>query len=285
MKNTILKLISYIIRTTAEVIGWNLSGSNLNIKVYEDKIFKFKKYGFITKVLFINQHLVRFNKSFEYETLSLYSKLVKKGDTVLDIGANIGLFSLLGSDLVGDKGTIHAFEPNKETYQVLNENLKLNNIGNVFTHQLALSDKKEQVVLKTPSITKEEDADAYFHIQKSNGEDKNAMMTQTIDSFIESHSLKSVDVIKIDIEGAELLCLKGGEKLFGASNKPKIIFEGHEPFCKRYDYTIADLLSYLEQFDYKIENYETNQWVAIYEGVGSQNLNNVEKSNTLLKSE
>ena len=72
------------------------------------------------------EYLVSRDRGFEYKTLDKFTSLISPGDVVFDIGANIGLFSLIGSQAVGRNGAVYAFEPAPETYDAMVANLKKN---------------------------------------------------------------------------------------------------------------------------------------------------------------
>ena len=105
--------------------------SEHKIKVYKNNSYHLSSYGELTKMLYCNSHLTPFNRGFEAETLEIFERSIMTGDIVLDIGANVGLFSLLGSELVGERGRIYAFEPAKDTLKALTRNIEINRCKNV----------------------------------------------------------------------------------------------------------------------------------------------------------
>jgi FkbM family methyltransferase len=213
-----------------------------------------KHYGIIAEVLFTEQHLVGTNQAFETKTLSRFAELVKPNDTVLDIGANIGMFSLLGSRLVGDNGRVIAFEPSRKTFDVLNENLKLNNCKNVETVQLALGDTEGSIFLGEV----ENDALNFIDKNQKSGEE---VALKLLDNYLKENKIAKIDFIKIDIEGAEYLCFKGATEML-KKHRPTIIMECNENWCHRFGYSVFELLNFLSQFDYRFENYDDNQWLC-----------------------
>lgn len=84
---------------------------------------------------------------FEKFETQVMEKIIKKGDIVIDCGANIGYYSLLFSKLVGESGKVFAFEPEPTNFFLLQKNLKENNITNVKALNLAVSDKEGESVL------------------------------------------------------------------------------------------------------------------------------------------
>jgi len=80
----------------------------------------------------------------------LLADLVAPGDTVVDIGANRGMFSLIASQLVGDKGKVISFEPNPVCLEVLDQTIATNQIKNITINRCGLADKKEYLTLTVP---------------------------------------------------------------------------------------------------------------------------------------
>ncbi|MBL7817131.1 MAG: FkbM family methyltransferase [Saprospiraceae bacterium] len=225
---------------------------NYAIRVFDNHSFIFNHFGVITELLYVNEPLVRDNKGFEYETLKKFEEEVKPNFTVLDIGANIGLFSLLGSKLVGNGGRIISFEPSKKTFDACSANLALNGCTNVTVEQLALGDTEGGIFMGNA------DNDALNFVDPNNAKGEQVRLT-TLDNYLKINNIQKVDFIKIDIEGAEYLCFKGAIELL-TTHKPKIIMECNERWCKRFGYSVFELLSFLSQFGYQFEQYDEAQW-------------------------
>ena len=133
---------------------------------------------------------------------NIYSPLlshIKEGDVVIDAGANIGLFSILASFKVKDKGRVIAIEPEPHNLKILKQNVELNRLNNVIVIPKALYDKPDKMV----SI-KGEGVGAYV------SEDGEGLVeTTTLDKIVEETGLKP-RILKIDIEGSEGKALIGG---------------------------------------------------------------------------
>jgi FkbM family methyltransferase len=146
---------------------------------------------------------------------------LQPGDVFLDIGANIGWFTLLASTIVGPKGHIHAFEPRSETVHYLKKTIELNALGPVVTvHPYGLSDQTgEQTLAWEPQSYNP--GHSFLVANGANG----PWTTETVAlRRLDELNLPKVDMIKMDVEGAELLVLRGGEKTFNAS-RPIVLSE------------------------------------------------------------
>ena len=103
--------------------------------------FEYNLYDYAKINLYKDSVLSRliWNK-FEKDETDYMCKVLKKGDIFIDVGSNIGLFSLIASKIVGDKGKVICFEPSPLTYTRLKENVTINNFNNLDVRNLGLSD-------------------------------------------------------------------------------------------------------------------------------------------------
>lgn len=238
--------------------------SHNTIKISKRRKFKFDGYGEITSKLFASNFLWKFDKGFEHKTVAKFEQLVKPGDVVFDIGANIGMYSLLASELVGDQGLVYSFEPVKETYNALCKNVDLNQKNNIKYFQLAISDQDGIATIGVPKgINLSKKSDAFNSlIQNEEIDDGETISTQTLDSFVSDHHIDQIDFIKVDIEGAELLFLKGSTETFKTLKPKYLVIEAYEPFCKRFNYSVSDIIVLLTNANYSLEQYDDFQWLA-----------------------
>lgn len=166
----------------------------------------------------------------EKATTELFKKIVKEGDVVVDLGANIGYFTLLAAKLVGQKGKVYAFEPEPKNYYYLQKNIKLNNYDYVSAFQRAVSDRNGKTKLYIC------DYDTGHHtINKYNGIKKYSkgritkeksieIETITLDDFLKG-KVNQIDVIKMDVEGAEALALTGMDDILKKNKEIKMFVE------------------------------------------------------------
>jgi FkbM family methyltransferase len=164
---------------------------------------------------------------FEPSTLRLYNKLVKSGDVVLDIGANIGSHTLPLARLVGDIGHVYAFEPTDFAINKLHNNLNLNTnlIKRVTVCQAMLVSNENILVEKELFSSWPLVGDNKLH-EKHKGQ---LMVTTgaraaTLDNIVKEYNITRIDFIKLDVDGFEYSVLSGGEKTL-KKFKPTILME------------------------------------------------------------
>lgn len=233
-----------------------------DIKVHTDFRFKFYNYGDITKLLYTKEHLIKYKKSFEYDNLEVFIDLVKEGDVVLDVGANVGLYSLLAAEIIGNEGKVYAIEPAQLAFSALVQNVEVNKYKDIIKpFNIALSNHNGFIEMEIPKTTlnsfKDKDAFAYINIDAENG----SIEAIKLDDFIYTHKIEKTDIIKMDIEGAELLCFKGATNFF-KNNKPIILFEGYEKNCQRFNYKLIELLEFLRGYNYDLTQLNSETWLA-----------------------
>ncbi len=130
-------------------------------------------------------------------------RILSPGMSFWDVGAHAGFFSLLASRIVGDEGMVHAFEPQSDSRERLVGGIGLNSAENVTVHPIALSNFDGEAVLYRHAQS------PMWSLVSERGEtDGVTVRCQTIDSVAEK--LGAPDVIKIDVEGAELEVIRGG---------------------------------------------------------------------------
>lgn len=163
---------------------------------------------------------------------------VNKGDTVFDIGANVGYYTILSSKKIGLNGRVFSFEPVVRNLSYLYRHMYLNDLHNVVILPLACSNIDDLVEFSYGPNTAQ---GHLLEVKESRSINKDFLSltyvhTITIDAFV-LHSGNIPNVIKIDVEGAELLVLKGGAETLRRS-KPIIFLSIHseqlENNCKEY---------------------------------------------------
>lgn len=162
---------------------------------------------------------------------------------------------------MGKKGKILAFEPNPAMYEELLYNIKLNNFNNIQLDSSALSDHKGCADFCIPKIGKEGQG-SLFPNESFEVSGKIKVNLDTLDNMLEKYQINRVDLIKIDVEGAELSIFKGAKKLLSSKVKPKIYFECSEITCEPFGHNVIDVLKFLDGFDYLIKQIDYGYYFA-----------------------
>jgi len=158
--------------------------------------------------------------SYEPAETALIKTLIKQGDTVVDIGANIGYYTLLFAKLVGEKGKVFAFEPEPENYELLEKNIQVNGYNNVVLIKKAALDTSGTTKLFLSDFSK-----VRHSVCKTWEHEKPIEIESiTLDSFFKDHKGK-IDFIKMDIQGAEGKALKGMKSVLKNNKNIKILTE------------------------------------------------------------
>ena len=139
----------------------------------------------------------------------VFSSLIHRGMTVVDVGAHAGYYTLLAASRVGDLGRVFSFEPAPENYNLLLKNLSLNGVSNVFPQKKALFDR----IGKCSFFLASENLGHHGIFTGRDGESVESEIeveTTTLDEFLSGRN-ETIDVIKMDAEGAEPMILRGME--------------------------------------------------------------------------
>lgn len=163
--------------------------------------------------------------NFEWRERQFLNSYLRRGDIFVDVGANIGLFTVIASRRVGTGGEVFAFEPCAKTYQRLLRNIELNNMNNVKCFQMALSDRSGQIQMNSSS----DGYDAWNSMAPpyaGSAFTTEMVGTVTWDNFVREQNLKgSVTMIKIDVEGWESHVLSGGIETLSRQDAPVLQVE------------------------------------------------------------
>ena len=249
---------------------WNLPFNRnrvFSIKILPGYNINYARKGDIAEMIYKNEVLVNLKKSFEYSTLELFSTILKPGHVIIDVGANSGLYSIFYSKLVGERGKVYAFEPDKNTYSMLQENVKLNNCRNVLTYNFALSNKESKVEMVSfnHKDLKLQGGDSFKYIKEITRDNLDAdnvtMDAFKLDDLEGLNIISKINFIKVDVEGAELLVLQGSINTI-LKHKPVIVFELSGAWTNRFNYKPYQLLVFLNELGYEMEEYDFQQWIA-----------------------
>ncbi len=156
--------------------------------------------------------------AYEPEAIELFRSRLKPGMTVYDVGANIGYYTVLAAETVGPTGRVFALEPDPRNVEIIHRNLRARGLENVVVAQVAVSDRDGNVDLHFSQNNPSINSLARANTEATGIRDSysQAVPGMTLDSFIARHGGIEPDVLKIDVQGAELLAFRGAERLLAA---------------------------------------------------------------------
>jgi len=169
----------------------------------------------------VGKLIYAFRDYYEPELLYL-ERVLSPGKVFVDAGANFGIYTLLASKIVGEAGRVISFEPSSRVFPVLRRNITLNGFKNVLAFPIALTDKPGRARLYyhsavgCDSLGKDASFEPDAHAEE--------IGTESLDTVLKQTSVGRVDVIKMDVQGAEELALRGANEIV-SSMRPIVIFE------------------------------------------------------------
>jgi len=179
-------------------------------------------------------------------------RLLRTGDTVIDVGAHIGLWAMGAARRVGAAGSVHAFEPVAENYTRLCENLARNGLRWVQTQQMAVSDSCGSTFMYAASHGNSAGASLAPH----RGVDRQSPTPlTTLDHYCKERGLQEVQFLKVDVEGAEWLVFRGAERLLSGPDAPAIMFESGESLAVPLNSSSPKVKALLQAYGYEIYDY------------------------------
>ncbi len=193
-------------------------------------------------------HSLRTYGEWSEAEVSLFSQIVRPGDTVLEAGSNIGSHTTWFSRAVGDTGSVLAFEANRHTHQLLCANLALNECLNVHTHHAAIGAASGTVnfpVLDPKSINNFGSASLVRHAYDKT----ERVMQRSVDEL----QLERLDFLKSDIEGYEIELLKGSQDTL--TRLRPVLFLEITPFPGKLTGNRDDLVDFLASLNYVCHYY------------------------------
>jgi FkbM family methyltransferase len=193
---------------------------------------------------------------FEADERRFVNLFLRPGDIFVDVGANIGLFTLIAARSVGAQGRVYAFEPCAKTFQRLEDNVRLNRFQNVICSQAALSDTSEpmQMVVSIDGL------DAWNSFAKPYLGEKFATEPVTVakwDDFSTANQLsRRVALMKIDVEGWEEKVLRGAKDELSSPDAPVLQVEFTDAAAQAAGFSCRDVYRLLNSMGYAIYRFE-----------------------------
>jgi len=198
---------------------------------------------------------------FEPSTRAALAKSVRSGMTVLDIGANIGSHTLHLANLVGAQGRVYAFEPTDFAYAKLMRNLSLNPIlaQRIVAQQCFLTSANSGVVPPAIWSSWPLAAGGGLHsVHRGAKKSTNGAQARTLDSVLADHGKPAVDVVKMDVDGAECEVLSGATAMMSIS-KPTFVMEWTPYTLQEHGHSFAELMSFFVPLGYRFFHQRTDK--------------------------
>jgi FkbM family methyltransferase len=184
--------------------------------------------------------------TYEPQTAEVIALLVDPGDTVVDVGANAGFFTLLAASRVGPAGQVLAFEPVPAVWAALNLNVDLNGVRQVSLHRVALSDANG-------TLTMYEGPPSHRGVSSlrplGDGFATHQVEVRCLDDWM--HTLRRVKLIKIDVEGAEQHVVRGMRRLI-ERDAPFLVVEVTDAYLRKMGHSASMLFGSLAALGYRM---------------------------------
>jgi len=172
--------------------------------------------------------------------------------TVFDIGANIGWITIAMAEAVGPHGKVHSFEPSPSTFRQLQLNVALNSLSQVSAQCLAFSN----ITGTVPFHVFPEGFEVYNSLgalARSEGQSAKQVINvpaTTVDDYCQENNLSQVDFIKIDVEGAEELVVKGTQKVLQQNPQLIVMIELYEPSAQQCGCSVSTTMELFQDLGF-----------------------------------
>jgi FkbM family methyltransferase len=193
-------------------------------------------------------------EGFEPDVTAYFRDRVRTGMVVFDIGANVGHFTLLAAKRVGPTGQVYAFEASPTEYKKLTANVALNRLTNVVTNPMAVCDRTGTVSFQVCS----DGLGLYNSLGTPLRQTATSLQVPctSLDDYLQATGMVRVDVLKIDVEGAERLVLAGGHRLLLRSDAPEVVCEFCDGTLRGMGSSSRELRRAFEELGYRVFRYD-----------------------------
>jgi len=191
---------------------------------------------------------------YEEPIIHKMASITKPGMCFLDVGANIGVYSLVAAHNVGPSGRVLAVEPQSTVFRLLRDNVKMNNLTNVELFNCALGKTEEQAEIYLLDEAND-GASRMARLDSENVISSEEINVIPMEKILEDAGIDKIDVMKIDVEGAEMLVLEGAKSVFNRKKPQYIFVECIDKHLKMFGSSSYELLSFMKSYGYKTFKY------------------------------
>ena len=186
------------------------------------------------------------------EAIKILKRRLPSDGIFIDIGANIGTFTLVAAKQAS-QGQVHAFEPSARHFARLERNVELNHFSNIILNRKGLYDQPGEAILFLPSRSGEMNNSGAASLYKSGetSQVSEAVSLVRLDDYIQDKNIERVDIIKIDIEGAEIKALNGAKDTL-MRLRPLVLMELDLDNLSRAGYSAQDVLEIWSSLNYAV---------------------------------
>ncbi|MFZ1721705.1 MAG: FkbM family methyltransferase [Microgenomates group bacterium] len=233
------------IKTFARIVWWKFNQLFLNIPAIIEmapgaKLICYPQSSYGSFVVYANFP--------EYNEMRFIQNFVKDGDIVLDVGANIGSISILAASR-GEKVRVFAFEPTEKIIPLVKENIGVNGFEErIKIYQTAVSHKNGFL-----QFTIENESEIN-HLTSKRHNSSTSVKSLRLDTFVKRTNISRIDLLKIDVEGAEMLVLSGAKKLIQKNQIETIIFEVNENI-QEFGSSVEEMFTFLRNNNYVLYSF------------------------------
>ncbi|MBI1257811.1 MAG: FkbM family methyltransferase [Chloroflexi bacterium] len=214
------------------------------LTVYDDDL---KIWVRLTKLLEANLYFFGMDGRDRGEVI-FFKSVIKPDDTVFDVGGNVGQISLLAAKRA-PQGSVHVFEPAKDNYQRLLANIEINHFKNVTPNKNAVSNRKFDLTIYAPRTYNTGAISAYPDAAWET--DAETVQAICLDDYVTERQLTRVNVMKIDVEGAEMDVLEGSQQLL-RDYRPQVFMEVTASILARANQTPKQVFDFWKALNYSI---------------------------------
>lgn len=207
----------------------------------------------ITMILDLNSYIERQIYYFGFYrpwVLPFFEKMLFVNNNVIDVGANVGPYTLVAANKVGPGGSVIAFEPDPLCYRKLVNNVELNSFSWVTTENLALNDTEDQVSFYTRRSCEDNQGQGSL-VNYDFHSDELLIRSTTLDNYLLMEPINSVDVIKIDTQGSEMKVLRGARTIID-KYRPNVLLRCHEEKVNMQNDSTVDIQLFFKKQGYKL---------------------------------
>lgn len=194
-----------------------------------------------------------FGECFEWELINFARAFLRPGDVVLDVGANVGMFAYAAAQMLGSDGQVIAVEALPDASAVIENNAVRNlNRASIEVHKVAASDRKGLVRFTA-------DLDVTNHLEFTRGNSRSQLSVE-VASIRLDHLVRDrlITFAKFDVEGSELLALRGFEQNLAKSSPPVLSVEAHDHMLRKMGGSRQEVFDLLSEHGYEFFHYSVH---------------------------